>query len=85
MTGVITTNNITVPTQWSPVINSSIQNEPNTDESQNPDEEQEEPLVDTTDKNAGNVMKEEIRNFRERIMDEVEERLKEQGIELDLP
>lgn len=85
MTGVITTNNITVPTQWSPVINSSIQNEPNTDESQNPDEEQEEPLVDTTDKNAGNVMKEEIRNFRERIVDEVEERLKEQGIELDLP
>lgn len=85
MTGVITTNNITVPTQWSPVINSSIQNEPNTDESQNPDEEQEEPLVDTTDKNAGNVMKEEIRDFRERIVDEVEERLKEQGIELDLP
>jgi hypothetical protein len=30
-------------------------------------------------------MKEEIRNFREWIMDEVEERLKEQGIELDLP
>ena len=83
--GVITTNNITVPTQSSPVINSSTQNEPNTDESQNPDEEQEEPLVDTTDKNAGNVMKEEIRNFRERIMDEVEERLKEQGIDLDLP
>jgi hypothetical protein len=85
VTGVITTNNITVPTQLSPVINSSTQNEPNNDESQNPDEEQEEPLVDTTDKNAKNVMKEEIRNFRERIMDEVEERLKEQGIELDLP
>lgn len=46
---------------------------------------QEEPLFDTTDKNAENVMKEEIRNFRERIMDEVGERLKEQGIELDLP
>jgi hypothetical protein len=30
-------------------------------------------------------MKEEIRDFRERIMDEVEERLKEQGIELNLP
>jgi hypothetical protein len=85
VTGVITTNNITVPTQLSPVINSSTQNEPNNDESQNPDEEQEEPLVDTTDKNDKNVMKEEIRNFRERIMDEVEERLKEQGIELDLP
>ena len=50
-----------------------------------PDEEQEEPLVDTTGKNAENVMKEEIGNFRQRIMDEVEERLKEQGIELDLP
>jgi hypothetical protein len=29
-------------------------------------------------------MKEEIKNFRERIMEE-EERLKEQGIELNLP
>jgi hypothetical protein len=85
VTGITTTNNIKVPTQSSPVINSSTQNEPNTDESQNPDEEQEEPLVDTTGKNAENVMKEEIGNFRERIMDEVEERLKEQGIELDLP
>jgi hypothetical protein len=85
VTGITTTNNITVPTQSSPVINSSTQYEPNTDESQNPDEEQEEPLVDTTGKNAENVMKEEIGNFRERIMDEVEERLKEQGIELDLP
>jgi hypothetical protein len=46
---------------------------------------QEEPLFDTTDKNAENVMKEEIRNFRELIMEKVEERLKEQGIELDLP
>ena len=80
-----TTNNITVPTKSFPVINSSTQNEQNNDESQNPDEEQEEPLVDTTDKNAENVMKEEIRNFRERIMGEVEERLKEQGIELYLP
>jgi hypothetical protein len=35
------------------------------DESQNPDEEQEEPLFDTTDKNAENVMKEEIKNFIE--------------------
>jgi hypothetical protein len=85
VTGITTTNNITVPTQSSPVINPSTQNEPNTDELQNPDEEQEEPLVDTTDKNAKNVVKEEIRDFRERIMDEVEERLKEQGIELDLP
>ena len=85
MTGVTTTNNITVATQSSPVINSSTQYELNNDESQYLDEEQEEPLVDTTDKNAKNVMKEEIRNFRERIMDEVEERLKEQGIELDLP
>jgi hypothetical protein len=50
VTGITTTNNITVPTQSSPVINSSTQNEPNTDELQNPDEEQEEPLVDTTDK-----------------------------------
>lgn len=85
VTGVTTTNNITVPTQSSPVINSSTQNEPDNDESQNPDEEQEEPLFDPTDKNAENVMKEEIRNFRERIMEEVEERLKEQGIELNLP
>ena len=85
VTGVTTTNNITVPTQSSPVINSSTQNEPNNDESQNPDEEQEEPLFDTTDKNAKNVMNEEIRNFRERIMDEVEERLKEQGIALVRP
>jgi hypothetical protein len=85
VTGVTTTNNITVPTQSSPVINSNTQNEPNNDESQNPDEVQEEPLFETTDKNAENVMKEEIRNFRERIMKEVEERLKEQGIELDLP
>ena len=68
MTGVTTTNNITVPTQSSPVINSSTQNEPNNDESQNPDEEQKEPLFDTTDKNAENVMKEEIMNFRERII-----------------
>ena len=68
MTGVTTTNNITVPTQLSPVINSSTQNEPNNDESQNPDEEQKEPLFDTTDKNAENVMKEEIMNFRERII-----------------
>jgi hypothetical protein len=85
VTGVTTTNNITVATQSSPVINSSTQYEMNNDEPQYLDEEQEEPLVDTTDKNAKNVMKEEIRNFRERIMDEVEERLKEQGIELDLP
>jgi hypothetical protein len=69
VTGVTTTNNITVPTQSSPVINSSTQNEPNNDESQNPDEEQKEPLFDTTDKNAENVMKEEIiMNFRERII-----------------
>lgn len=33
VTGVTTTNNITVPTQSSPVINSSTQNEPNNDES----------------------------------------------------
>jgi hypothetical protein len=59
VTGVTTTNNITVPTQSSPVINSSTQYELNNDESQYPDEEQEEPLVDTTDKNAKNVMKEE--------------------------
>jgi hypothetical protein len=50
VTGVTTTNNITVPTQLSPVINSSTQNEPNTDESQNPEEEQEEPLIDTRTK-----------------------------------
>jgi hypothetical protein len=76
VTGVTTTNNITVPAHSSPVINSSTQKEPNNDESQNPDEEQEEHIFDTTDKNAENVMKEEIRNFRERIMEEVEERLK---------
>jgi hypothetical protein len=69
VTTTTTTNNITVPTQSSPVINSSTQNEPNNDESQNPDEEQKEPLFDTTDKNAENVMKEEIiMNFRERII-----------------
>ena len=68
VTGVTTTNNNTVPTQSSPVINSSTQNEPKNDESQNPDEEQKEPLFDTTDKNAENVMKEEIMNFRERII-----------------
>ena len=65
VTGVTTTNNITVPTLSSPVINSSTQNEPNNDESQNPVEEQDEPLFDITDKNGENVMKEETKNFRE--------------------
>ena len=65
MTGVTTTNNITVPTLSSPVINSSTSNEPNNDESQNPVEEQDEPLFDITDKNGENVMKEETKNFRE--------------------
>lgn len=85
MTGVTASNNITIPTQSSPVINPDTQDEPNVDELQNPTEEQEKSLFGASDENAEKVIKEEIKNFRERIMEEVEDGLKEQGIELNLP
>jgi ribosome recycling factor len=84
VTGVTASNNITVPTQSSPVINPGTQDEPNVDELQNPTEEQEKSLFGASDENAEKI-KEEIKNFRERIMEEVEDGLKEQGIELNLP
>lgn len=85
VTGVTASNNITIPTQSSPVINPGTQDEPNIDELQNPAEEQEKPLFGASDENAEKVIKEEIKNFRERIMEEVEDGLKEKGIELNLP
>jgi hypothetical protein len=85
VTGVTASNNITIPTQSSPVINPGTQGEPNIDELQNPAEEQEKSLFGASDENAEKVIKEEIKNFRERIMEEVEDGLKEQGIELNLP
>ena len=51
----------------------------------NPAEEQEKSLFGASDENAEKVIKEEIKNFRERIIEEVEDGLKEQGIELNLP
>jgi hypothetical protein len=86
VTGVTTpSNNITTLTQSSPVINSSVQDEPNIDESQSLKDEQEEPLIGAGDKNAEDAIKEEIKTLRERIMDEVEKRLKKEGVELNLP
>jgi hypothetical protein len=86
VTGVAApSNNIMTPTQSSPIINSSAQDEPNIDESQNLGREQEQPLIGATDKSAEKAMKEEIKTLRERIMDEVEKGLKKEGIELNLP
>jgi hypothetical protein len=85
VTGVTTpSNNITSPTQSFPAINSNAQDEPNLDESKNPEKEQEEPLS-ADDKNAEDAIKEDVKTLRERIMDEVEKGLKKEGIELDLP
>jgi hypothetical protein len=84
VTGVTASNNITIPTRSSPVINPGPQDEPNIDELQNPTEEQKS-LFSASDENAEKVIKEEIKNFRERIMEEVEDGLKEKGIELSLP
>lgn len=86
VTGVTTpSNNITTPTQSFPAINSSAQDEPNIDESQSLEDEQEELLIGAGDKNAEDAIKEEIKTLRERIMDEVEKRLKKEGVELNLP
>jgi hypothetical protein len=83
VTGVTApSNNITVSTQPSSVTNSSAQDEPNIDQSQNLEKDQEKPA---SEKKAEKTMKEEIKTLRERIMDEVERGLKEQGIELNLP
>ncbi len=83
VTGVAApSNNITIPTQPSSVTNSSVQDEPNIDQSQNLEKEQEKLA---SEKKAEKTMKEEIKTLRERIMDEVEKGLKEKGIELNLP
>jgi hypothetical protein len=46
---------------------------------------QEQPLIGANDKNAEKAIKEEIKTLRERIMEEVEKGLKNEGIELNLP
>jgi hypothetical protein len=82
VTGVAApSNNITIPTQPSSVTNSSVHDEPNIDQSQNLEKEQEKLA---SEKKAEKTMKEEIKILKERIKDEVEKGLKEQGIELNL-
>lgn len=89
ITGIATAesnNTITVlPPQPSPAINSSAQTEPRNNEPQrlesNPNGQQEAPLPDS---NNGKKIGEEIESLKERIMEQVEESLREKGIEMNL-
>ena len=85
----ITNDTTTIPPQLPPVINSSVQVEPNNKDEQpaalepKTNEEQEAPIFGPN--NNDKKIKEEIENLRERIMERVEKSLEEKGIELDLP